>query len=68
MKVMVNGEQRDAVAGTTLVDIVSEIRGDPRAKGVAVALNGEVVPRAEWQNSAVSDGDRVEILSAVQGG
>jgi sulfur carrier protein len=36
--------------------------------GVAVALNDSVVPRAEWPRTALDDGDRVEVLTAVQGG
>ena len=38
------------------------------ARGVAVAVNGEVVPRSEWEGFALSDGMRVEVLRAVQGG
>ncbi len=41
---------------------------EDRARGVAVAVNGEIVPRAEWLRHRVDDGDRVEALSAMQGG
>ena len=41
---------------------------EPRARGVAVAVNGEVVPRSAWEARRVADGDRVEALTAMQGG
>jgi sulfur carrier protein len=40
----------------------------PEQRGVAVAVNGEVVPRGEWATRPLADGDTVEILSAAQGG
>jgi sulfur carrier protein len=40
----------------------------PRGRGVAVALNGEVVPRGAWDERRVSDGDHIEALTAIQGG
>jgi sulfur carrier protein len=66
--VVVNGTARELEAGTTVADLVEELAGDPAAKGVAAALNGAVVPRGRWRLLELQDGDRVEILSAVQGG
>jgi sulfur carrier protein len=40
----------------------------PSARGVAIAVNGEVVPRPEWPSRSLVDGDTVELLVAVQGG
>jgi sulfur carrier protein len=37
-------------------------------RGVAVAVDGEVVPRAEWESRALSEGENVEVVRAVQGG
>jgi sulfur carrier protein len=48
--------------------MVSHLMGGPPARGLAVAVNGEVVPRSSWTVTALDDGDAVEILTAVQGG
>jgi len=66
--IVVNGTARDLEAGTTVADLVEELAGDPLAKGVAAALNGAVVPRGRWRLLELQDGDRIEILTAVQGG
>lgn len=66
MRVQINGEQREFPAAGTLADVLAE-QGTPE-KGVAVALDGEVVPRAAWSRTEVADGARVEIMTAVQGG
>ncbi|QDQ11070.1 sulfur carrier protein ThiS [Streptomyces spectabilis] len=62
----VNGTARDVAAGTTLDALVAELTAAP--SGVAAALNETVVPRAQWATTALRDGDRVEVLTAVQGG
>ena len=62
----VNGDPSSHAPGTTvdaLVDALVESRN-----GVAVAVNGEVVPRSSWTDTTLADGDRVEILTAAQGG
>ncbi|MEU2558048.1 sulfur carrier protein ThiS [Streptomyces longispororuber] len=64
--ISVNGEPRDVPAGTTLDAVVAELTAAP--SGVAAALNETVVPRARWATTALRDGDRVEVLTAVQGG
>lgn len=66
MKVWINGERRELPAPATIEALVLELA--PWVKGVAVALNGEVVPRVDWRATALADEDRVELLSAVQGG
>ncbi|EPH45418.1 sulfur carrier protein ThiS [Streptomyces aurantiacus] len=66
LAVSVNGEVRDVAAGTTLDAVVAQLTAAPA--GVAAALNETVVPRAEWAATALRDGDRVEVLTAVQGG
>jgi sulfur carrier protein len=62
----VNGEGRQVAPGTTLDTLVSALTTAP--SGVAAALNETVVPRAQWSSTALSEGDRVEVLTAVQGG
>jgi sulfur carrier protein len=68
MRVLLNGEPRDLAAGTTVAGIVESLPGLPEGRGTAVALDGEVVPRGEWQRTMLSDGARVEVVVAVQGG
>jgi sulfur carrier protein len=68
MRVLLNGEDRLLRDGATGPDAVEAIGADRDARGLAVALDGEVVPRAEWEHTALADGQRVEILQAVQGG
>ncbi|MFI1099932.1 sulfur carrier protein ThiS [Streptomyces melanogenes] len=64
--VSVNGEMRDLAAGTTLDVLVATLT--PAPAGVAAAVNETVVPRGEWPRTTLGDGDRVEVLTAVQGG
>ena len=66
MVVWINGEQRELAAGAGVIDALTAL-GAPGA-GVAVAVDGEVVPRADWQATRLADGARVEVLTAVQGG
>ncbi|MEU3855921.1 sulfur carrier protein ThiS [Streptomyces sp. NPDC028722] len=64
--ISVNGEPRRIVAGTALDALVGSLTAAPR--GVAAAVNETVVPRARWAATALAEGDRVEVLTAVQGG
>jgi sulfur carrier protein len=64
--VTVNGDRRDVPAGTTVAQLVGSVTGQRR--GVAVAVNGEVLPRGGWPATALAHGDRVEVLTAAQGG
>jgi sulfur carrier protein len=66
MKIKINGTETDAPTGASLASVVERVA--PRSEGVAVALNGEVVPRAAWAATTVRDADSVEVLTAVQGG
>jgi sulfur carrier protein len=65
MKLTVNGQTRD-IDATTLAQLLdAEL---PSTQGVAAAVDGEVVPRAEWSAFRLADGNAVEVLTAVQGG
>jgi sulfur carrier protein len=66
MTVTVNGDSLDIADGSSVADVL-ELLGLPR-KGVAVALDGAVVPRATWAVTPIVDGATVEVLTAVQGG
>lgn len=68
MRIDLNGRRRDLAEGATLRDAVRESGADDEARGVAVALDGEVVPRAEWGSMQLADGQKVEVLAAIQGG
>lgn len=64
----VNGEPRDLDAPVTLDALLALLGRDPNQQGVAVAVGDHVVRRADWRSTSVGDGDRVEIITAAQGG
>lgn len=66
VSVSVNGEAREVAGGLTLDRLVATLT--PASSGVAAAVNDLVVPRAQWPTTLLGDGDRVEVLTAVQGG
>ncbi|WP_330342959.1 sulfur carrier protein ThiS [Streptomyces sp. NBC_00557] len=66
MSISVNGDRREIAPGTALEAVVRSLT--PSVSGVAAAVNETVVPRARWAATALADGDRVEVLTAVQGG
>jgi len=70
INVIVNGERRELPEGTSVADAVSGATGrsGPETAGVAAALNGEVVRRADWAATTLQEADRLEVLTAVQGG
>jgi len=68
MNVVLNGQARELRDGATVTDAVEASGAPPEGRGVAVAVDGEVVPRGEWEQTRLSDGQRIEVLQAVQGG
>lgn len=68
--IVVNGQTVELPAPATVAAVVQRVVQRPAAfaQGVAVAVNGEVVPRSGWTVTEVADGDTVEVLVAVQGG
>lgn len=66
VSVIVNGEPRRLTRSATIADLVAAMSA--ARSGIAVAVNDEVVPRGGWQSRRLHDRDRVEILTAVQGG
>ncbi|MDK8791326.1 MULTISPECIES: sulfur carrier protein ThiS [unclassified Corynebacterium] len=68
MNYTVNQEERQGKAGLTIADVVANETGEKDATGIAIALNQAVVPRSQWENRGVADGDEIDILVAVQGG
>jgi thiamine biosynthesis protein ThiS len=66
MRVRLNGSETKLDDDTTLSSVVRRYgRGE---RGIAVALNGEVVARSRWNDVKLSEGDRVEVLGAIGGG
>jgi sulfur carrier protein len=66
--IAVNGEERPLPDDSTILALLLDLDVEPGERGVAVAVNGEVVPRQEWSARALTAGDRVELVRAVQGG
>ena len=65
--IRVNGET-EPLAAATLAALLADKAVDTGQRGIAVALNGSVVPRAAWRDTALKPGDSVEIVRARQGG
>ncbi|HSD24634.1 MAG TPA: sulfur carrier protein ThiS [Solirubrobacterales bacterium] len=68
MKVELNGELVDLPEGAAVREAVEASGADGDQRGVAVALDGEVVPRSEWTSTELRAGQKVEVLAAIQGG
>lgn len=65
--IRLNGQERP-LAAVTLIGLLREQDVDPEARGLAIALNGAVVPRRAWSETTVSNGDEVEIVKLFAGG
>ena len=68
MRIVLNGDERDMARGATVDQAVEAAGASAARTGFAVAVDGEVVPRSEWERTALTEGQRVEVLQAVQGG
>jgi sulfur carrier protein len=66
VRIRVNGRPRDHNPALTLDSLVASLTAAP--SGVAAAVNETVVPRGDWARTVLGEGDRVEVLTAVQGG
>jgi len=64
----VNGKERSLSGILYVSNVLEEIGIQPDRKGVAVAINGELVTRTEWSSTLIASGDHVEIVQAIQGG
>jgi sulfur carrier protein len=63
-----NGQHSDLRAGETVADALARLGLALDARGVAIAVDGQVVPRSTWESFALSQDARVEVLTAMQGG
>jgi len=68
VNVTVNGRPREVSAGATVASVVEMLDVAPGARGVAVALDGEVVTRGRWVDTELREGCLVEVVAAIQGG
>jgi sulfur carrier protein len=66
--IMLNGERSDLHAGETVAGVLARFDLTIAARGVAVAVDGEVVPRSTWETFPLPADARVEVLTAMQGG
>ncbi|HEX4464182.1 MAG TPA: sulfur carrier protein ThiS [Solirubrobacterales bacterium] len=67
MRIELNGRAHELPPGASLAD-AARAAGAEEARGVAVALDGEVAPRGEWERLSLAEGSKVEVLAAIQGG
>ena len=68
MKVLLNGESAELSDGATVQTALASLDLPAAGRGVAVAVDAEVVPRAQWEATALHEGARIEIVRAIQGG
>ncbi|HEV2787324.1 MAG TPA: sulfur carrier protein ThiS [Solirubrobacteraceae bacterium] len=66
--ILLNGERTSIDDGTTVEQLLGHLDVPPQARGVAVAVDAEVIPRGEWEQTVLADGAQVEVVTAVQGG
>lgn len=66
MQLIVNGRPQNAAAQITVAELVPAV--SDRDSGIAVAVNSEFVPRSTWSSTPLREGDRVDVVTAVQGG
>lgn len=68
MNVTLNGEPRAVPDDATVASVIDLLEVAPGARGVAVALDGEVVTRSQWSETPLREGSLVEVVAAIQGG
>jgi sulfur carrier protein len=68
VNVLLNGDPREMRDGARLPEAIALTGAPDDRRGVAVAVDGEVIPRGQWEFTRLADGARVEVLQAVQGG
>jgi sulfur carrier protein len=68
MTVELNGERVEMAAGASVGDAIERAGTDAERRGIAVAVDGEVVPRSAWDMTKLSEGQVVEVVGAIQGG
>ena len=68
MNIKVNGETKEVSTGLTLHQLLLDLEIDPSRPGIAVAIDQEVIPRTQWEETAIQPESEIEIIRAAQGG
>jgi sulfur carrier protein len=68
VNVVLNGAETQIADDATIAELLRTLDVPPEGRGVAVAIDAEVVPRGQWERTHIHDGARVEVVHAVQGG
>ena len=68
MTIELNGDRIELCAGASVAELVERTGAGGNRRGVAVAVDGEVVPRSAWDETVVSDGQKIDVVGAIQGG
>ena len=68
MKIRVNGEETEVRLNLNVYELLVALELDPAQSGIAVAVDREVIPKTEWQETELRENSDVEIIRAVQGG
>ena len=68
MKLIVNGKEVETAPDLSVEGLLKQYLESGKLDGIAVAVNGEVVPKGSWSEQVLQADDRVEIIRAVQGG
>ena len=68
MKIELNGDPVEVRDSASVAELVLAAGADPARRGIAVALDGEVVTRSAWETTVVAEGQKIEVLQAMQGG
>jgi sulfur carrier protein len=66
--ITVNGTEAQLPEGARIADVLDALGVEPGRRGVAIAVDGEVVPRTQWDSTSLAAGARVEVVQAIQGG
>ncbi|MCS7152726.1 MAG: sulfur carrier protein ThiS [Bacteroidia bacterium] len=68
MRVQLNGESVSLAPGTDIESLLKQLQIDPQQVGIAVAINRRVIPRSQWRETIILEGDQIELVYARQGG
>ena len=66
--ITVNGTEAQLPVGSRIADVLDALGVEPGRRGVAIAIDGEVVPRTQWDTTSLAEDARVEVVQAIQGG
>jgi len=68
MELVINGKREQTEDARTLVQVLVRLAVEMDQGGIAVAVNDKVIPKSQWSEHPMNDGDRIEVIHAVQGG